>query len=295
VPAAPARPAALKGRVFRGTDVVAKGLLTGKQLRSSAWVRLRQDVYADAELPVDHRLLVSAVGLSLPGGGGFAGRSAAVLWGVKDVATTAHPVEVVLPPGRRWNAGPGVRVRSLRPGQLLVSRGKWPCTGRIDTALDLLRWSSGNTDDAVIMLDRLVHVGLVSLFDVREAVERLPPCRGSGRTRRAARLADGQAESPPETRLRLVMMRAGLPMPVAQFRVFDDDGLIGRVDFAYPDLKIAIEYDGAWHGEPGLFSRDRTRLNRLRAAGWTVLHVTAADRYDPLGLVAQVRSLINTH
>jgi hypothetical protein len=104
--------------------VVAEGLLTAEQLRSSAWVRLRQNVYADADLPVDHRVLVSAVGLSLPAGGGFAGRSAAVLWGVQDVATTADPVDVVLPSGRRWNAGSGVRVRSPRPGQLLVQRGR---------------------------------------------------------------------------------------------------------------------------------------------------------------------------
>jgi G:T-mismatch repair DNA endonuclease (very short patch repair protein) len=280
--------------VFRGTDVVSQGLFSAKQLRSSAWMRLRQDVCADAELPVDHRLLVTAVGLSLPAGGGFAGCSAAVLWGVEDAATTAHPVEVVLPSGRRWHAGPGVRVRSLRPDQLLVSRGRWRCTGRVDTAIDLLRWSTGAADHEVVLLDRLVHVGLVSLFDVREAVERLPPCRGSGRARRAARLADGLAESPPETRLRLLMSRVGLPEPVAQFRVFDDEGLIGRVDFAYPDLKIAIEYDGLWHAESGQFSRDRARLNRLRLAGWTVLHVTAADMHDPRRLVAQVWKLINT-
>lgn len=243
---------------------------------------------------MDHRLLVSAVGLVMPEDGGFAGRSAAVLWGVPELATAADPVEVVLPAGRRWNAGSGVRVRSVRPGQLLVWRGKWQVTGRVDTAIDLLRWSPGEADEAVVMLDRLVNVGLVSLFDLREAVERLPSCRGSGRARYAACLADGLAESPPETRLRLLMLRGGLPRPVAQFRVFDDQGLIGRVDFAYPDLKIAIEYDGAWHADPGQFSKDRRRLNRLRAAGWTVLHVTAADMHDPAGLVAQVRALINT-
>jgi G:T-mismatch repair DNA endonuclease (very short patch repair protein) len=294
VPVAPARPLALTGRVFRGTHAVAGRLLTAKQLRSSAWVRLRQDVYADADLPVDHRVLVSAVGLSLPAGGGFAGRSAAVLWGVPDVATTADPVEVVLPPGRRWNTGPGVRVRSLRPGQPLVHRGRWLCTGRVDTTIDLLRWCPGGPDEPVVLLDRLVHLRLASLFDVREAVEQLPACRGSGRARHAARWADGFAESPPETTLRLLLLRAGLPAPVAQFRVFDDEGLIGRMDFAYPDLKIAIEYDGAWHAEPGQFSRDRKRLNRLRAAGWMVLHVTAADMHDPLRLVAQVRRLIRT-
>jgi len=84
------------------------------------------------------------------------------------------------------------------------------------------------------------------------------------------------------------MLRSGLPTPVAQFRVFDDEGLIGRVDFAYPDLKIAIEYDGLWHAESGQFAKDRGRLNRLRAAGWRVVFVTAADMYDPDAIVRQI-------
>jgi very-short-patch-repair endonuclease len=49
--------------------------------------------------------------------------------------------------------------------------------------------------------------------------------------------------------------------------VFDEAGFVARVDFAYPDLKIAIEYDGLWHGERQAFLSDRRRLNRLAAAG----------------------------
>src|SRR5687768_992884 len=73
MPTAAHRPEALRGRVFRGSTTVASGLITKKQLRSSAWVRLRQDVYADAALPVTHRVLISAVGLCLPDGAGFTG------------------------------------------------------------------------------------------------------------------------------------------------------------------------------------------------------------------------------
>jgi hypothetical protein len=94
VPISPARPPQLVGRVFRGSSVVATGLLTKKQLRSSAWRRLRHDVYADSALPVTHRLLISAVGLGLPEGAGFTGRSAATLWGVDDIADPTDPVDV---------------------------------------------------------------------------------------------------------------------------------------------------------------------------------------------------------
>jgi G:T-mismatch repair DNA endonuclease (very short patch repair protein) len=289
VPIQPARPARLQGRVFRGSSVVRRGLLTPKQLRSSAWVRLRQDVYADASLPVTHRLLVSAVGLTAPPGAGFTGRSAAVLWGVPDVAGPDHPVEVVLPAGRRWNAGAGVRVRTLLPGQELVRCGAWCCLPRADTAVDLVRF--GDPDEAVALLDRLVGAGLAPLHDVRETAALLPTCRGSAQARLVARLADGLAESAQETRLRLLLHRAGIP-PVAQHRVFDDEGFVARVDFAYPDLRLAVEYDGLWHGERRAFLDDRRRLNRLNAAGWLVLHVTVDDLRRPERLAARIRALL---
>ncbi|MGZ4507751.1 MAG: endonuclease domain-containing protein [Blastococcus sp.] len=289
MPSPPARPPQLVGRVFRGSSVIAQGLLTKKQLRSSAWVRLRQDVYADAALAVTHRLMVSAVGLALPAGAGFTGRSAATLWGAKEVAGPADPVEVVLPAGIRWHSGPGVRVRLLPIGRHLVRQGRWLCTNPVDTAVDMIRW--GGIDDAVVLLDRLCFQGMVRLDDVRAAVLELPRCHGSAQARRVAELADGTAESPQETRLRLLFHRTGLPAPVAQFRVFDDDGFVARVDFAYPELRIAIEYDGLWHGERQAFLDDRGRLNRLADAGWIVVHVTLAEMRHPDRLAARVRAL----
>lgn len=109
--------------------------------------------------------------------------------------------------------------------------------------------------------------------------------------RRLAAEADGLAGSPQETRLRLLFSREGLPAPIAQFRVFGDDGFIARVDFACPELKLAIEYDGAWHGEREHFAKDRQRLNRLVAAGWTVLRATAEDLRNPRALAARIRAL----
>jgi hypothetical protein len=289
MPRSAARPQALRGRVFRGSSVVAQGLLTPKQLRSSAWTRLRQDVYADAELVLTHRLMVSAVGLVLPSGSAFTGRSAAVLRGVPDIASVEDPVNVLLPAGTRWNARSGVRARSMRPNQPVVRVGRWRCADRVDTALDVIR--RGAIDEAVIALDRLVRDGMVGLDDVRQAAAVLPRGRGSAQARTVAQLADGQAESPQETRLRLVLAAAGLPCPVAQYRVFDGDGFIARVDFAYPELRIAIEYDGLWHGERRAFLDDRRRLNRLVAAGWIVLHVTVDDLHHPERLAARVRVL----
>jgi very-short-patch-repair endonuclease len=276
--------------VFRGSSVVDRGLLTRKQLRSTAWRRLRQDVYADADLPITHRVRTSAVGLVLPDRAGFGGRSAAALWGVTDLAGPQDPVDVVLPDGMRWNAGDGVRCRKLLPAQQLVRVGRWPCASPVDTAVDILRFEPG--DEAVVLLDHLVHERRVRLEDVRAAVRALAPCFGAVRARRAAARADGLAESRQETRLRLLMLNGGLPPLVAQFGVRDDHGIVGRVDFALPELRLAIEYDGLWHAERAAFLSDRRRLDRLTAAGWTVLHVTADDMRYPARLVVRIRVAI---
>jgi hypothetical protein len=289
MPTPAARPDVLRGRVFRGSTVVASGLLTRKQLRSAVWRRLREDVYVDAAVPLTHRVQISAVGLTLPPDAGFTGLSAALLWGVPDIATVDDPVDVVVPRGARWHPGSGVVVRRTTSAPRLGRVGRWPCTSRIDTAVGLIR--HGDADDAVVLLDRLLAGGLTTLMDVRDAVAELPRGRGSAQARRVAALADGHAQSPQETRLRLLLLRAGFPPPVAQFRAFDDDGFIARLDLAYPDLRIAIEYDGLWHGERKAFLDDRRRLNRLTAAGWVVVHVTVDDLHDPRRLLARLRTL----
>lgn len=68
----------------------------------------------------------------------------------------------------------------------------------------------------------------------------------------------------------------------------------GRVDLAWPELKLAVEYDGLDHvGSARRMNDDRRRLNRLVAAGWTVLHVTAPRLRDDLpGLIAEIRATI---
>jgi G:T-mismatch repair DNA endonuclease (very short patch repair protein) len=228
------------------------------------------------------------VSLVAPTGAVFGGLSALVLAGGDAFATAEDPVEVILPAGLRWRPGPGVRVSvsSSLDDDVVVGRFGLSRTGPVRTAVDLIRRHA--VADGVVLLDRLVTGGLADLTAVREAATALPRCRGSRIAREVSRLADGLAESPQETRLRLLLRRAGFPPPVAQFRVLDEKGLVGRLDFAYPELKIAIEYDGLWHAEPGQFAKDRSRLNRLFAAGWRVIFVTARDLRHPELLIARL-------
>jgi uncharacterized protein DUF559 len=291
VPPTPHRPDALRGRVFRGTWAVEQGLLTRGQLRSRAWRRLREDVYADAGQPDTHRLQARAVCLVMPPAAALGGRTAAEMYGLLDVARPSDPVEVVVPPGARWHPQPGIAVRSAALTGDVVRRGPWlRWTSGVRTAADLARREP--PVEAVVLLDQLVRAGVVDLAELRAAVAALPRCRGSARARTAVAAADGLAESPQETRVRLVLLSGGLPSPVAQYVVRGAAGFVARVDFAWPEDRLALEYDGTWHSEPGQFARDRERLNRLTAAGWRVLFVTAADLRRPERLVARVRAAL---
>jgi very-short-patch-repair endonuclease len=79
---------------------------------------------------------------------------------------------------------------------------------------------------------------------------------------------------------------------VAQYVVRDADGFIARVDFAWPEHRIALEYEGAWHGERQQVTKDRRRLNRLSAAGWQVVFVTAEDLRHPEQLIARISAAL---
>jgi very-short-patch-repair endonuclease len=63
--------------------------------------------------------------------------------------------------------------------------------------------------------------------------------------------------------------------------------------FAWPEAKVAVEYEGRWHGESAQqVGADRQRLNRLTAAGWTVVFVTAADMHRPDLVVARIAAAL---
>ncbi|MGY1752639.1 endonuclease domain-containing protein [Blastococcus sp. SYSU D01042] len=242
-------------------------------------------------MPLTHDLMARAVALVAPPEAVLAGLTAASWWSMRGpFAGPDDPVELVLPPGVRWNPGPGVLVRQAGSSDDVVTDGRLQYTGRTRTALDLIR--RGHVDDAVVLLDRLVHHRVAFLGDVRRAAVALPRSRGSAQARQVAALADGLAQSPPETRLRLLIHRSSLPTPVAQLEIRHDRRFVARVDFAFPEQKLAVEYDGAWHGEPSQLGRDRARLNRLLAAGWRVLFVTAADMRDPGAVLARIASAL---
>jgi very-short-patch-repair endonuclease len=94
-----------------------------------------------------------------------------------------------------------------------------------------------------------------------------------------------------ESVLRWIAIEAGLPLPVLQYEVRDEAGvLLGRADMAWPEQKVLVEFDGDLHRERSVFVNDLRRQNRLVAAGWTVLRFSSADVLGrPQEVVAEIR------
>ncbi len=278
-------PSRLRHRPFRGRDAVAGGLLTRRQLSSAHWRRLFPDVYLHRDAELDHLAWCKAATLVLPEGGVISGRSAAFLYGA-DVLPFDPPVEVSVPVARRISKHPKLVITRTRfdRGDTRTF-GQIPVTTPRRTAFDLAR---RERTDAVIGLDALLRRGVTDAGDVRAYLKTRSGWPGARRAAIALALANPLAESPMETRLRLLLVDAGLPGPMVQFQV----GRY-RLDLAYPKLKVAIEYDGDHHRDRVTFRRDVARLNALRAAGWTVLRFTADDVLrNPTRIIAQVTAVL---
>lgn len=93
-----------------------------------------------------------------------------------------------------------------------------------------------------------------------------------------------------ESEARLAMIDGGLPMPELQYEIVDGDGELRRVDFAWPDQRVAVEYDGIdWHSDPEAMRRDRKRRAALEDVGWVVISIVFDDvRYSPWKFVARI-------
>lgn len=113
---------------------------------------------------------------------------------------------------------------------------------------------------------------------------------GIGGLRAALPLIRTRSASRPETLCRLLLKDAGLPEPELNWEVWASGLLVACIDLAYPQLKIAIEYEGEHHLlNSAQWSKDIARHERLTAMGWIIVRVTKEQLFgDPAGVVARV-------
>lgn len=274
--------------VFVGSQAVAAGLLSARQLRGPHVQRVMQGVYRPAWVPLTHKLKCQAASLVLPAAAVVTGASAATVLGLR-LAEPSDAVSVALPMGLTVPRRAGVVLRKVSD--------QHPCGAVVDgvrlaharrLAYDAAVGQA--LPQAVAALDAVVRHGLVGLDDL---CAWLSTCQDNGvvAVRRAAELADPRAESKPESVTRVHLVEAGLKV-VPQYRVLDGSTVVARVDLALPELKIAVEYDGRWHEANVQRAMDNDRLAHLRALGWTVIVVTAELLRHPRRLVTAVSAAV---
>lgn len=257
-------------------------------VRSGAWTRVLTGAYADSP-HVDLDARARAALLLMPGGAVLAGHSALWLCGVDVLPPGQASLEVLVARGRTVPRRRGVAARAglLRTGD--VGHVATVATLRpARAAVDLMRRLP--LPDAVAVADAVQHASLCPRPQLGAELRLHERLAGVRSARRALELSSPLAESPPESRLRVALVVSGL-VPVPQHEVRDAVGrLLARVDLAFPERCLALEYDGREvHTVQTAFVHDRRRQNALVAAGWRVLRFTSHDLRHPAQVVAGVR------
>lgn len=276
--------------VFLGSHAISTGALTPRQLRDRGYRKVLHGVYALPEVAVDHGLYCRGATLVLPDGAVLGGRSAAFFQGAP-WAGPADPVTVLVPPGHKWTGRRGIRVHRT---ELLAHEtqvvGDMPMTTPLRTAWDVAALES--LADAVAALDSMVRSGILARSSLQAMVAAGIGKWRVSRVRRAVELVDPRAESPAESWLRVALVRAAFEGFVPQLDVLSCGQFVARVDFGFPELRIAVEYEGAHHFRGQQIARDDRRLRALEAAGWLVVRVSAEDLRDLPALMARIRRVV---
>lgn len=175
-----------------------------------------------------------------------------------------------------------------RDGAPLVRVNDRRATSPAWTAIEVAR--SLRRPRALATVDAALRSGTCTRADLWRAAIEQKGRRGIVAVRDLLALADPRAESPMESEARLAMLDGGLPVPELQYEILDGNGDLRRLDFAWPDRKVAAEYDGlAWHSGPEAMIDDRRRVNALADIDWTVVPIVFDDvRYRQREMVARI-------
>jgi len=153
----------------------------------------------------------------------------------------------------------------------------------------------GTDDELVEVADGLVRRQhpLIKIDDFRQRLDDLSGRAGVQTGRRLLKMVIPGTDSLYETRTRLLIVHAGLPTPVVNYRVMCRSGVVYLLDMAYPFEKVAVEYDGAGHvGNRTQMENDAQRRRDLQDEGWLIITVTAQDMGDPAPFIRSLEEAL---
>jgi very-short-patch-repair endonuclease len=253
---------AVVAQPFVGSAAVAAGLVIPDQLRGPRFTRLLQGIFVRADAEVDFAVRCRAAALLVGGRGVLAGWAAAELLGAACAPFDA-PVELLLPGGGRSRPGLVIGDEAAPPTEV-VRVGVVRVTTPARTGFDLGRRTP--LVHAIMGVDALRYACELDPDAVRAVARRHVGVRGSRQLPQVLRRSTHVAQSPMESRIRVAIEDAGLPLPILQHRVGPY-----FLDMAYLDRMLAVEYDGHEHLTPKRARHDLNRQAYLTREGWTVL------------------------
>jgi len=128
---------------------------------------------------------------------------------------------------------------------------------------------------------------LVTVSEMQDAVDERQGTRGYSRLKEAMALVRPNTDSAPETMLRLLVVRAGLPEPMVNAPIRNREGKVtAHADLAFPNFRIVLEYDGDQHRtDADQYYIDVDRLQRIMREGWHVIRVNRRHMHNKRQLV----------
>jgi len=252
--------------------------LTRAALRDDG-VRVSRGVYVSRALPLTVHARCQALVPVLPRTAAFSHQTAAGLLGAP--VRCVQPLHVAVPPGsyRPRRRGLRVHVRGVGCADVIEHRGL-PLTSGAQTWLDLA--ASTPADELVAIGDALCRAGHLSAALLDERLDGAGGVRGVVRARQCASLLTPLAASRPESLVRYWVHASDLPDLEVQVPVHDRQGhAVLHADLGYSRWKIAVEYEGRQHADPGQFGRDIDRYSLMAGNGWLVLRFGRAHLGRP--------------
>ncbi len=284
-------------RPFTRAEALAAGYTPAEirhLLQIGVWRRVRRGVYIQNPAPEEARGVVLDAGLALrtvvAPPFALSHRSAALLHHLDLLGRSAPlPVHVTVDrdAGRGTCAGAVLHRSRLRPDDIAMVDDV-PVTILSRTVLDIARTSSFAA--GVVVADCALRRGL-SREELTAAAAELSRLRGGRAGVRVAGFANGLAEAPSESLLRVVCADAGVELHL-QVNLYDADGFIGRVDAVVVGFFVVLEVDGMLkYDRPEILRREKMREDRLREAGWEVVRITWDDLlHHPERTMARIRA-----
>lgn len=264
--------------------------ITQKDLIGRRYRRLIHGVYISAELrPTGLDRARAALHVAGPGAY-LSHHSAAKVWGgtVPDDAR----VHVSVQPDAYRNQRKGIAVHvQPRQSDLRKRNGLWMASP--SQCFCEIASSGASLVDLVVLGDSLVRAGAVTPEDLVAAADAWNG-RKAAIGSRAARLVREGVDSAMESRLRMLIVAAGLPEPVVNFIIrYDNGDWQMRFDLSYPDEMILIEYDGEHHLTPKQWASDLERREQLQQLGWRTVTIQKNQFYGrPWDVLRRIREAL---